>query len=130
MRNIPSRPRQGARALARPAPVVAAIAAAAAALASLLSAPAHAAPGPLQVDFVANGGHYACAAQDVAFQKTTTMQVSWRCAGSVTRFRCDMTAAGVFATDVNLVALNCNRLTELPPTFPATLIHASGFESA
>lgn len=114
----------------RVSPVAAGIAAAVAAFAALLCAPAHAAGTGLQVDFVANGVRMSCPAADVALQKASVMQVSWRCQNSGTRFRCDMTAAGAYATDVQLVALNCNALTELPPGSPPSLIRASGFESA
>ena len=63
--------------------------------------------------------------------KVAAVQVSWRCQNSGTRFRCDMTSAGgVYATDLQLVALNCTALTELPAGSPPTLIRASGFESA
>lgn len=114
----------------RASPVAAGIAAAVAALAALLSVPAHAAGSGLRVDFVANGVRMSCPAADVALQKASVMQVSWRCQNSGTRFRCNMTAAGAYATDVQLVALNCNALTEVPSGSPPTLIRASGFESA
>lgn len=115
----------------RVSPVAAGLAAAAAALAALLAVPAHAAGAGLQVDFIANGVHMSCAAADVALQKVAVVQVSWRCQNSGTRFRCDMTSAGgVYATDLQLVALNCTALTELPAGSPPTLIRASGFESA
>lgn len=103
--------------------------AALATVAALVADPALAVPGPLQVDFLANGTPMRCAAEDVAFNRNTTTQVSWRCAGSGTRFRCNMTSPGAFATDINLVALNCNALTEVPASNPPTLIKASGFES-
>ena len=109
--------------------VVAAVAAAFAAFAALLAAPAHATPGQLEVDFLANGRNMRCAAEDVSFQRTTVTRVSWRCVGGTTRFRCNMTSAGQFATDVDLVALNCNALTEVPASGAPTLIQASGFES-
>jgi hypothetical protein len=109
--------------------VVAAVAAVVAALAALLATPARATPGQLEVDFLANGRNMRCAAEDVSFQRTTVTRVSWRCVGSSTRFRCNMTSAGSFATDVDLVALNCNALTEVPASAPPTLIQASGFES-
>jgi ABC-type taurine transport system substrate-binding protein len=105
------------------------VAAAVAALAAALSLPVRALPGQLEVDFVANGTSMRCAAADVEFQRTTVTQVAWRCLGSGTRFRCSMTGAGAFATDVDVVALNCNALTEVPFSSPPTLIRASGFES-
>jgi len=111
------------------APARATLAAALVAFAAALAAPAHAGTPALQVDFFANGTHLTCPAQDVAFRKETALEVSWQCAGNTTRFRCNVTSAGVFALDVNLVALNCTALSELPPTQSPALIHASGFES-
>lgn len=84
--------------------------------------------GALEVAFVANGLPLACTATDVSFAIGPQTTVSWQCVGGPVRLRCTLLTPAQFALDVKVVALDCNRLTEVPPGSGSSLIFAGGFE--
>jgi hypothetical protein len=104
--------------------------ASAALTAALLSSVAQAVPQRLSVIATAGAGNVACSATTASISRTPPLRLSFTCANSAVRFRCELVGSASYTLANNQIAAACFALTEVPAGNPSELdfIFAAGGE--
>lgn len=102
----------------------------AALIAALSVSVAQAVPQRLSVIATAGAGNVSCSATTASISRTPPLRLSFTCANSAVRFRCELVGSASYTLANNQIAAACFALTEVPAGNPSELdfIFAAGGE--